>query len=285
MGFGQLQVVHWKVSQRVLRVGPFFAGRWRDAIFGVYLVYLKYAQISGAKNVKNGCNKKGWDSIFGDHRFEILLGYVFQSSGIIRRLDQSFVEPYTLNSCTEGFFIGFCPFETKIPGSSTLLGTNISSPKPLLNMIFLLPRWDMLVPWRVLCEKIMCCRYIYQLFSAIHNSNPFSLGTCTCVNCESFSSTTPTLANHHCCFVWLMKTSLKTKGSKEQTYLIEKPQFTPVRGFLRNLPGDHPMSGPIGGPGWSLGSIRSMESEEERSRRSLFSRIPSCYLLGLPRVS
>ena len=30
--------------------------------------------------------------------------------------------------------------------SSTLLGTNISPEKSILNMIFLFPRWDMLVP-------------------------------------------------------------------------------------------------------------------------------------------
>ena len=33
---------------------------------------------------------------------------------------------------------------------TTLLGTTISHQKSLLKMIFLLPRWDMLVPWRVL---------------------------------------------------------------------------------------------------------------------------------------
>jgi len=32
----------------------------------------------------------------------------------------------------------------------TLLGTNISIRKSLLKMIFLFPRWDMLVPWKVL---------------------------------------------------------------------------------------------------------------------------------------
>ncbi len=30
-----------------------------------------------------------------------------------------------------------------------LLGTNISHPKALLKMMFLFPKWDMLVPWRV----------------------------------------------------------------------------------------------------------------------------------------
>ena len=31
----------------------------------------------------------------------------------------------------------------------TLLGTNLSPEKPILKMIFLFPRWDMLVRWRV----------------------------------------------------------------------------------------------------------------------------------------
>ena len=31
----------------------------------------------------------------------------------------------------------------------TLVGTNISHQNSLLKMIFLFPRWDMLVPWRV----------------------------------------------------------------------------------------------------------------------------------------
>ena len=32
---------------------------------------------------------------------------------------------------------------------NTLLGTNISSKNGILKMIFLFPRWDMLIPWRV----------------------------------------------------------------------------------------------------------------------------------------
>ena len=32
----------------------------------------------------------------------------------------------------------------------TLLGTNISPTKALFKMIFLFPRWDMLIPWRVI---------------------------------------------------------------------------------------------------------------------------------------
>ena len=47
--------------------------------------------------------------------------------------------------------LNFCPFSVerwhrKTP---TLLGTNISPFKGILKMIFLFPRWDMLIPWRV----------------------------------------------------------------------------------------------------------------------------------------
>ena len=85
-------------------------------------------------------------------------------------------------------------------------GTHISSPKQLLKIIFLL-----LVPWRVLGEKSMCCRYISQL-SAIHHSNPFSL---LFVLVSIVNPSLPQLRlywHHHCSFVW--HTSLKTKGSK-----------------------------------------------------------------------
>ena len=49
----------------------------------------------------------------------------------------------------------------------TLQGTNISPKNGILKMkmIFLLPRWDMLIPWRVYftrlwCHKTICCRYV-----------------------------------------------------------------------------------------------------------------------------
>ena len=41
------------------------------------------------------------------------------------------------------------PVDIWVMESITLLGTNISPTKALLKMIFLFPRWDMLVPWRV----------------------------------------------------------------------------------------------------------------------------------------
>ena len=38
----------------------------------------------------------------------------------------------------------------------TLLGTNISPKNGILKMIFLFPRWDMLIPWRVFPQTAMC---------------------------------------------------------------------------------------------------------------------------------
>ena len=40
-------------------------------------------------------------------------------------------------------------------GLYTLLETNISPEKSILKMIFLFPRWDMLIPWRVFCKLIV----------------------------------------------------------------------------------------------------------------------------------
>ena len=36
----------------------------------------------------------------------------------------------------------------------TLQGTNISPKNGILKMIFLFPRWDMLIPWRVVCQHL-----------------------------------------------------------------------------------------------------------------------------------
>ena len=40
------------------------------------------------------------------------------------------------------------------PKKLSLLGTNISPKHGILKMIFLFPRWDMLIPWRVACSLI-----------------------------------------------------------------------------------------------------------------------------------
>ena len=39
--------------------------------------------------------------------------------------------------------------------SVTLQGTNISPQNGILKMIFLFPRWDMLIPWRVYIQKVV----------------------------------------------------------------------------------------------------------------------------------
>ena len=44
---------------------------------------------------------------------------------------------------------------------STLLGTNISLEKSILKMMFLFPRWDMLISWRV-----AICRFVYYLMDS-----------------------------------------------------------------------------------------------------------------------
>ena len=43
----------------------------------------------------------------------------------------------------------FPPIFGENPKKSTLQGTNISPKNGVLKMIFLFPRWDMLIPWRV----------------------------------------------------------------------------------------------------------------------------------------
>jgi len=53
----------------------------------------------------------------------------------------------------------------------TLQGNNISPKNGILKMIFLFPRWDMLIPWRVSCfstEKNMASTIVEIL--------PFRLG-------------------------------------------------------------------------------------------------------------
>ena len=47
---------------------------------------------------------------------------------------------------------------------STLLGTNISPQKALLKMIFLFPRWDMLVAWMVGLQHNFVCFVCCMIF-------------------------------------------------------------------------------------------------------------------------
>ena len=53
-----------------------------------------------------------------------------------------------------------------------LLGTNISPPKGSLKMIFLFPRWDMLVSWRVVTKRGGCCFGVPVINSLLATRQP-----------------------------------------------------------------------------------------------------------------
>ena len=56
----------------------------------------------------------------------------------------------------------------------TLLGINVSHQKSLLKMIFLFPRWDMLVPWRVPAHSTfglkITCRSFFSQFRFVQGN-------------------------------------------------------------------------------------------------------------------
>ena len=52
------------------------------------------------------------------------------------------------------FLVACQPESTRLSERNTLQGTNISPKNGILKMIFLLPRWDMLIPWRVITFSI-----------------------------------------------------------------------------------------------------------------------------------
>ena len=53
-----------------------------------------------------------------------------------------------------------------------LLGSNISPPKGILKMIFLFPRWDMLVSWRVVTKRGGCCFGVPVINSLLATRQP-----------------------------------------------------------------------------------------------------------------
>ena len=62
----------------------------------------------------------------------------------------------------------------------TLQGTNISPTKALLKMIFLFPRWDMLVPWRVNFENChVPWKIVFGRRSPFLLKWPLFTGTCS----------------------------------------------------------------------------------------------------------
>ena len=70
----------------------------------------------------------------------------------------------------------------------TLQGTNISPKNGILKMIFLFPRWDMLIPWRVI---IKCCKknpdvyfFVYEkIYPSVMNWTDSSAVTFTIWRC------------------------------------------------------------------------------------------------------
>ena len=52
------------------------------------------------------------------------------------------------------FFWCIIRWVSKIIDLATLQGTNISPKNGILKMIFLFPRWDMLIPWRVMTSLL-----------------------------------------------------------------------------------------------------------------------------------
>ena len=64
--------------------------------------------------------------------------------------NKALLETNKLHSGISFFLLNFVSSLPKVyREESTLLGINISHPKTLLKMIFLFPRWDMLISWRV----------------------------------------------------------------------------------------------------------------------------------------
>ena len=64
---------------------------------------------------------------------------------------------------------------------NTLLGTNISPKNGILKMIFLFPRWDMLISWRVYTSVHL---FIYLLFIDVFVNLIFSCWTVTWAGVE-----------------------------------------------------------------------------------------------------
>ena len=67
----------------------------------------------------------------------------------------------------------------------TLQGTNISLSKAVLKMIFLFPRWDMLIPWRVIINQFVKFVHVILARGLVRNINlsfpdPRQCGTHSC---------------------------------------------------------------------------------------------------------
>ena len=96
---------------------------------------------------------------------KIVNWWAFEADGLEKPITKGPVKPKRSNHCYQmsqrpetAFVYGACP-AAHVSTSSldhrfqriplTLQGTNISPKNGILKMIFLFPRWDMLIPWRV----------------------------------------------------------------------------------------------------------------------------------------
>ena len=62
---------------------------------------------------------------------------------------------------------------------TTLQGTNISPQNGILKMIFLFPRWDMLIPWRILLQT-QRCKKTFQSLQLCKNLSGFEPRALSC---------------------------------------------------------------------------------------------------------
>ena len=67
----------------------------------------------------------------------------------------SLQEPFLHDNSPKNCFV--------VENVDTLQGTNISPKNGILKMIFLFPRWDMLIPWRVCFSSPTCFIYVFLL--------------------------------------------------------------------------------------------------------------------------
>ena len=139
---------------------------------------------------------------------------------------------------------------------STLQGTNISPKNGILKMIFLFPRWDMLIPWRVSFHRfsgleeisshkqqafrkrgkwffaIKLCLHAPEVVTTLQPPHPWSFrlvssSDCKCgTNLWSFSSGKIGCSKIHLTFTWLtwlrLNSNLKNNGDQMWLTLVEE---------------------------------------------------------------
>ena len=84
-------------------------------------------------------------------------GFSFRAQVGVSRSDESL---RIFGQWTLGFSAVWSWDGSWVTPHDTLHGTNISPKNGILQMIFLVPRWDMLVPWRVSMQECHLIRYV-----------------------------------------------------------------------------------------------------------------------------